>query len=403
MRRSTTCAGHEKSSTARNPREVDLLRATAHTFQATSRPQDSPLPAVASPRRKNSFDSVRFVAAALVLVSHSFALTGHVQPMVGNVTVGTLAVWIFFIMSGFLIAQSWIQYPRFMVFMIKRTLRIFPALIVVLVLSIVCLGALSTLPYFTYLKTPGTLQYLNNVLLVNTTYELPGVFSETIYPNAVNGSLWTLAYEFTMYLSIAYLGVLSLLRKWSAFGIWIGLLALNLMQLFAPSEKLFHFSLFYLDAKWMAQLALMFYTGVVMYVFARQIPFKAGFWAPALGLFAVGAHFFPSYTAVLGGVLLGYGVLGFCHLRAFSGFGRFGDFSYGVYIYAFVVQQVVAELTRTHSPLEMFALAFPATVLLGALSWHLVEKRCLRLKKTVQNSDYPLSARHLARIRSFRT
>jgi peptidoglycan/LPS O-acetylase OafA/YrhL len=93
--------------------------------------------------------------------------------------------------------------------------------------------------------------------------------------------------------------------------------------------------------------------------------------------------------------------LGFCHLPFFSNFGRYGDFSYGIYVYAFVVQQVVADLTHTHRPLEMFVLAFPVTVILGALSWRLIEARCLKLKKAVQNSDYPLTERHLVRIRSF--
>ena len=369
-------------------------------------PTESPRPrqpVVTSPRRKNSFDIARFVAASLVLVSHSFALTGNVEPKVGNITVGLFAVWVFFIMSGFLITQSWIQYPRFMVFMIKRALRIFPALIVVCVVSIVGLGFFSTLSYFTYLKTPGAVQYLNNIMLFNTSYGLPGVFSSNIYPGAVNGSLWTLAYEFTMYLSIGLLGALFLFRRWGTFGIWLGLLIFNVAQLFDFGEHFFTFNLFYLDSRLMSQLALMFYSGVMLQAFAKRVRYRAILWLPALGLFFLGTHFYPSSTAVLAGLLLGYGVLGFCHLPFFSKFGRYGDFSYGIYVYAFVVQQVVADLTHTHRPVEMFVLAFPATVILGALSWRVVEARCLKLKKAVQNSDYPLTERHLTRIRSFQT
>lgn len=338
-----------------------------------------------------------------MLVSHSFALTGNVEPKVGDITLGLFSVWVFFIMSGFLITQSWIQYPRFMVFMIKRALRIFPALIVVCVASIIVLGFFSTLSYYGYLKTPGAVQYLNNILMFNTSYGLPGVFSTNVYPGAVNGSLWTLAYEFTMYLSIAFLGALFLFRRWSAFGIWLGLLLLNMVQLFDPFKRFFTFNLFYLDARLMSQLALMFYTGVVLQVFVKRIQYKAILWVPALGLFFLATHYYPSSAPVLSGLLLGYGVLGFCHLRTFSGFGRYGDFSYGIYVYAFVVQQVVADVTGTRSALEMFVLAFPATVILGALSWRLIEARCLKLKKAVQNSDYPLTERHMARVRSFQT
>ena len=96
-------------------------------------------------------------------------------------------------------------------------------------------------------------------------------------------------------------------------------------------------------------------------------------------------------------------MLGFCHLRVFSWFGRYGDFSYGIYVYAFVVQQVVGELTHTRSSWEMFILAFPATVLLGVMSWRFVEEPCLRLKRVVQNSDYPLSERHISRAAYFRS
>lgn len=386
---------------------MDAIQAAATVSESpvlaleTKPPAAPASPAIASPRRRNSFDLVRFVAASLVLVSHSFALSGHVEPNVGDIHLGLFAVWVFFIMSGFLITQSWLQYPRFMVFMIKRALRIFPALIVVCLVTILGLGLLSTLSYFDYIKTPGTIQYFNNVLLFNTSYTLPGVFTDNVYPAAVNGSLWTLAYEFTMYLSVGLLGALVLFRRWGVFGIWLGLLLLNVIQLFDAGNRFFNFSLFYLDARLMSQLALMFYSGVVLQAFARRIPYRAALWVSALIAFFVITHFFPSMTAVAAGLLLGYGVIGFCHLTTFHSFGRFGDFSYGIYVYAFVVQQVVAHATDTRSPLEMFVLSFPVTVLLGIVSWHLVEERCLKLKKAVQKSDYPLREHHLVRIRSF--
>jgi peptidoglycan/LPS O-acetylase OafA/YrhL len=100
-------------------------------------------------------------------------------------------------------------------------------------------------------------------------------------------------------------------------------------------------------------------------------------------------------------IFLGYGVLGICHLRYFSGFGTFGDFSYGIYIYGFVMQQSVGHFTDTASALLMFVLAFPLSVVAGAISWHLIEKRTLRLKRVVQSADYPLSERHLERARRF--
>ena len=165
-------------------------------------------------------------------------------------------------MSGFLITQSWIHYPRFAVFMAKRAFRIFPALIAVCVLSVVVLGFVSTLAYYDYIKTPGTIQYLNNIMMFNTTYNIPGVFGDNVYPGAVNGAIWTLAYEFTMYVTIAVLGVLAWMRRLSVLGIWIVLLAANALQIDPKYATKFNFSLFYLDARLLSQLALMFYTGV---------------------------------------------------------------------------------------------------------------------------------------------
>lgn len=328
---------------------------------------------------------MRFVAASLVIASHSFALTGNVEPKVGNVNLGLFAVWIFFVISGYLISQSWVHHPHFGAFMTKRGLRIFPALSAVCILSVLGLGFVSTLGYIDYLRTPGVLQYLNNIMLFNTSYVIPGVFADNLYPDAVNGALWTLPYEFTMYLVLGVIGTLGWIVGRKALGVWVGLLVLNVLQLDPSRARSFHVSLFYLDAAYFSQLALMFFSGVAVYVLRHRLTtVLRSTWLPAFACFFAITHYAPEWAPVVAGMLLGVGVIGFCELAFFRGFGRYGDFSYGIYVYGFPLQQLVGHLTHTTRPLTMFMIAFPASVAAGALSWHLLEARCIRLKRRIE-------------------
>ena len=347
---------------------------------------------MAKDSRKNSFDIVRFTAATMVVLSHSYALVGLIQPHIGNVSLGGFSVWVFFILSGFLISFSWKQYPRFNVFMAKRSLRIFPGLIVAIIVTILMMGLVSSLRYRDYITHPETVSYFNNVLLLRTQYSLPGVFTNNIYPSAVNGSLWTLAYEFFMYFAVAVLGVFSLLKKRRVEYVWVILLLLNILSVIKPGAL--SFSIFYLDMQLVAQMGLMFFSGVLLQIYDKKIIYKNAYWLVSLLLFFIGATLLPSLTAPLGGILLAYGIVGFAKKPYFYKFGKYGDFSYGLYVYSFPVQQLVWYFTKTTSPIKMFALSFSVSLFLGVVSWYLVESRFIKLKKHIRHEDYPLSERH---------
>lgn len=365
--------------------------------EATTVADDPVVAPRAKTPRRNSFDLARMVAAACVLVSHSFALTGNPEPMIGSAKLGTVAVWVFFAMSGYLVAQSWDQHPRLSAFLAKRVLRIFPALIVVVVSSTVLLGLISDLPYLEYVKDPTTGAYLNNIMLFNTSYTLPGVFTDNLYPVAVNGSLWTLAYEVTMYGALAALGVLGGLRRHRLVVAWAVLLVLNALMMVPSLAARVTWSVFYLDPHFLLPLALMFCSGALLQALGARARYPLAAWPLALIAFGGFSTLWPTLTPVAAGFLLGYGVLGFCHLHQFSGFGKFGDFSYGVYLYAFVIQQVVGHATHTADPLVMIALALPLSIAAGALSWHLVEKPALLWKQALGKDRYPVLDRDRAR------
>ena len=154
--------------------------------------------------RDNNFNLIRAVAALGVLVTHGFALsigTGDAEPFRESfgITLGTIAVDIFFITSGFLVTSSMLNRKRAMDFIWARVLRIFPALFAMLLITVFVLGPIFTTRSLTsYLMDHSTLTYLtkNSLLFTDIAYTLPGVFESNPYKRAVNGSLWTMPFEY---------------------------------------------------------------------------------------------------------------------------------------------------------------------------------------------------------------
>ena len=158
--------------------------------------------------RDNNYNLIRFIAAALVLYSHSFPLTNQTEPLSQwlDITWGSMAVSMFFITSGFLVMASLWNRNNLLAFTWARFLRIYPGLIVAVLFCVAVVGW-----YFTTYNTadffsdPVTLKFIKrNITLLNSPkYNLPGVFADNPYPLAVNGSLWTLPYEIKMYTYLA--------------------------------------------------------------------------------------------------------------------------------------------------------------------------------------------------------
>ena len=158
--------------------------------------------------RSNNFDALRMVGALLVVVGHGLLLTdaGRV-PRIAGIPLHTLGLFIFFTISGYLIAGSWQRNPSLSAFLRNRALRLFPALIVVVMVTVLLIGPLVTsLSSLEYVVHPQTRAYLANIVMISQ-YELPGVFAENPHSNAVNGVLWTLGLEFVCYLLTAVIGL----------------------------------------------------------------------------------------------------------------------------------------------------------------------------------------------------
>ncbi len=350
---------------------------------------------------QNHFNLIRMVAASLVLLSHSYALsTGDPmsEPLRAalGVTWGSIAVDVFFVTSGYLVTGSIVRRDSLRAFVFGRALRIYPGLVVALLLTtLVCSLWFTSLSFSSFWSQRQTWKYLvlnaSLVLPWGLEYLLPetlrGVPTAKAAGGAVNGSLWTLPVELLMYALLAALFVLARAWRRAAQGtsgavaimprtvVGMAVLAL-LADLTMKGLRTHHLEL---------HMGAMFAAGAALW--CMQIDFKGRGTAAWLVLAAIVAAalvdsglFMVIYTLGLPFAIL---ALAYSTNEALLRYNRLGDYSYGVYIYAFPIQQWCAATQPGISPWAMTGLAFPATLICAVLSWHLIEKRALTLKLTV--------------------
>lgn len=329
---------------------------------------------------ENNFDFMRFAAASAVVVGHCYWLSGvgYAEPVrlfTGSMDTADIAVNLFFVMSGFLIAASWLNSRSALDFAAKRALRIFPALCVSVLSTVLLIGPLATgLPLLDYLTNSLTIGYLSNTLLI-TQFHLPGVFTGNPFPNTVNGSVWTLPYEVLMYASLLLLGLLRLFGRIAVLAVP---LLLGLMHFYlAPSFGIESGML-----RKATRLGMFFYGGAALYLYRDSLRWD---WKIALGLLGLSLFSARSDWWFLVHVLtLPYLTIYLAHLPIprLSGFGKYGDFSYGIYIFSFPIQQLLMHWLAPELPLVAFIVASLAlSLLMAVLSWHFIEAPALQLKR----------------------
>jgi len=334
--------------------------------------------------RVNNFDFIRLCAATFVIVSHAFRLNGvPYDPYYSWTLHGTLSeigVNTFFTVSGLLVTRSWDGDPNAFRFAMRRILRIVPGLAVVTLLCAFVMGPLvTTLPREDYFASPLIEGYLRNVAIYPIQYILPGVFANLPVPGVVNGSMWTLAVEATMYIGIAVLGTLGFLR-WRFFPVvmFFGFIAIRVTLLKNHPGPFFWM---WMDVHTIFDCGAYFFAGATLYKFDTVIPRLPSLLFALLLLFVVcmGTPAVPIVTYFVLPYLIF--CIAFEENKAMHKLSELGDFSYGVYIYAFPVQQLVilAFGTAMGAVLSMTLTAL-LTFPLAALSWFLVERPVLRLK-----------------------
>jgi peptidoglycan/LPS O-acetylase OafA/YrhL len=336
--------------------------------------------------RRNNFDVLRLLAASLVLFSHSYALTASTEPFadVSGWTLGEVGVVMFFAMSGFLIAKSWSDQPRLIPFAVKRALRLLPALFVAVSVTVFVVGPLfTTLPLSTYFTDPTPWVYwVRSSLLITIRGTLPGVFETNPFPDAVNGSLWTLPVEACCYGMAALFGLLGLLRRSRVLAAFGFLLLLGVSPL-SPLSNAPAGGTTGGNLSLVVMLGATFVLGNLAYSLRSRLHLSWIALAVITVLWVVTWR--GDWTRAAGVLAIAFAVLVFA-FRTPAWLRRLtapGDVSYGIYVYAFPVQQSVAAIWPGIHPLVMFAIAFPVTYGLAFLSWRLVERPALALKRVV--------------------
>lgn len=324
--------------------------------------------------RDNNFNLIRVLAAGGVLVSHSWPIIDPrsaepLENMIG-LSLGHVCVLLFFAISGFFITKSYERANSLTDFLWARAARLFPALVVVIVLTVLVAGPLltrhGTLAYF---SNPQIYAYLlqNVAIVFGQIYELPGVLGD----RPINGSLWTLRYEVYCYASVVLLGLLGCIAP-RRYWLWLGLVLLIAVAA-ALVDK----------GTGISRLLLAFALGGGVYVYRNAIPFS-GFIAAVLLAAALLIRETPLF-GVLFCVACAYAILwlGFARIPFLTVYNRFGDISYGLYIYAFPVQMIWAYEGGIANPYVLMAVSFATTLPLAIASWLLVEKPALDMRRRI--------------------
>jgi peptidoglycan/LPS O-acetylase OafA/YrhL len=334
---------------------------------------------------KNNFDFLRLIFALCVIISHSYTLTGEAETdwlytlTNGQVFFSYIGVRGFFIISGYLIYQSLLRSKSLYIFYWHRILRIFPGLIVVLLLTVILGVFVYSGDFYSYITNKSVWTYFpNNIKLFRLQGTIQGIFENNPYKDDINGSIWTLGYEFICYVLISFLFFIK--SRKTQFFILIALCIFFYVSIlfFAAEFAKLKFVIFLYDV---IDFGTFFFAGSLLAAVKieknkyRSSLMYISFFTLLISLplnFFKEVHLFAMPVAII--------LFGISATKYISGISKkVGDMSYGIYIYAFAIQQTLVHFFR----IEHFALTIYASlisIVFGYLSWHLVEKRALKYK-----------------------
>ncbi len=331
--------------------------------------------------RDNNLDIIRFAAALAVIFSHSFTLclgteaSGYLSNWTdGRLSTGGLAVGVFFLFGGFLIAKSCESHRSAKRFFTLRALRIFPQLLFVVALMALVIGPLiSTVAPQQYFGDAETYRYLLNGVLI-MQHNLPGVFESNPYPNVVNGALWTLPVEFACYV-LCYIGFKLTGFDKKKFAIASIPCVALIVTYFA------FFNLFQLSV---VRAIVLFYIGVALYVYRDHIVLTPKFGLATLALFAILLACKLDVIAMLFVFPYAFFWLGYGTKKKFSNFARHGEYSYGIYLWGWPIQQMLC-LAWPHPmlPIVNAVIASLIAICCGIANYRIIDVPVKRLQRAV--------------------
>lgn len=283
--------------------------------------------------RANNFDALRLIAALAVLLSHMAALGGESVWLVHGQNWGTIGVLVFFSISGYLVLASWRSDPNIGRFFERRFLRIAPALVIVMPLT------------FGVAKAVGLYGFPDNPI------------------HFLNGSLWTIEYEVVMYLMLPAAAMFT--RRPALVGVALLLATVAAFDTYVIMTETAYFAFFG--------------TAFVVGMLLQEYPaLRRWSWA----FVAFGAAIFPlhplAFPLIIAPLAVAIGTQSWPVLRSA---GKFGDLSYGVYIWAWPIQQfVVAIMGHEANYFALLAVVLPLVLLAAWASWRYIEAPALARK-----------------------
>lgn len=356
---------------------------------------------IAETLHKNNFDLLRFFLAALVIYSHGFVIyhgtnidTEPLRIFTKNqYDFGGVAVSLFFVISGFLIVRSFVHSNNVYEYLLKRILRIVPGFVVAFLLSCTIAGYLSTVdaahPY-------GNISFyfsrinIKRLLLELFTFDAPrgaALFLNNPITNRVNSPLWTIQLEVVCYLLVPLFGLVQMVKKPALslvfFLVSFAVLVLQELNYIGISNDMHRPFLLY--AAELPRLLAAFFAGVTIYFYRSIVPRSN-----LLALFFVGIIVLASWWLMVFRIVLPIAGAYLTFFIAFhpaikcAGFAKRGDFSYGLYLYGWPIQQLLIHFFyKNLGPYSLFALALPLTLVAAWLSWNFVEFPFLQRKKNI--------------------
>lgn len=335
-------------------------------------------------RKSNNFDFVRLVLALTVAIVHATTLSGgggRVLSSVSQYLNSEVAVDSFFVISGFLIFMSYESSQSITNYINKRVRRIFPGYITVILICAIFLSLISSSTLSEYFNVEFIKYIIFNILTLNFLHpSLPGVF-EGSRMSAVNGALWTIKIEVMFYMIVPFISIIISKYKSHKLLILTGVYILSviytlIMLYFYSSEKMEIF--LKLERQLPGQLAF-FISGGIIYCFYDYFH-KNSLLLVLISIIVMITHINIIDMYVLYPASLAVIVLYFSSIFKYIGnWGRYGDLSFGVYIWHFPIIQVFVFYELFSSPVIGSLMLFISILSAAYFSWHLVEKRYLYL------------------------
>ncbi|MFM4919491.1 acyltransferase family protein [Aeromonas dhakensis] len=334
-------------------------------------------------KEKNNIDIFRVIAACMVIWGHAYVIspesgkTDFISSLLPHDSSGSLAVKIFFFLSGLVVTNSLFINGDPIKFIVARFFRIWPALFLTCLITAVVIGPLlSTITAKEYFSAENNiLLYVINNSLLTTQYNLPGVFITNPHPISVNGSLWTIPYEvyaYALLLSLYFIGAL----KHKLFNILF--LAVIIIESLSSEKILFTWPP---SNPEVPLLAACFAFGSILAIYKDSV--DVNIHTPLALLLAYYLLIENDYAPYLSYASIFLFILYFSSTEIALKLKPNFDISYGIYLWGFPVQQIVSQFFLTKGILFNQCLSLLVSIILGCLSWHLCEKHFIKFGSKV--------------------